>query len=264
MAMNDELRSTVIRSLDRGIRYDGREGLSTYRPISLSTSISCNAEGSAKVQIGGTVVLVGVKMAVEQPYPDAPDKGTLMVNVELLALSNPEFEPGPPGENAVELARVVDRGIREAGVIQMEKLCLSPAEKVWSVMIDVCTLNDEGNLFDAASLGALLALRTARIPGLLKDVYKADYKQHTKPLPLNEMPISVTVLKIGQHYIVDPCTEEWEVYDSRLTVASLEDGTICAMQKGGASSLMQEDVDRMIGIALEKAGELRAELDRVK
>lgn len=260
--MNEELRSTVIRSLDHGIRFDGRESMTEYRPLTLSAEASCNAEGSARVQIGGTIVLVGVKMMVGTPYPDSPDKGTLMVNTELLPLSNPEFEKGPPRIDAIELSRVVDRGVRESDVIDMHKLCIEPGEKVWSVMIDICTLNDEGNLFDAAALGALIALKTARFPKY--EDGKIDFKEHTDPLPLNPMPISVTVLKIGEHFIVDPDYEEWKVYDARLTVATLEDGTICAMQKGGDSPLTIEDIDKMVGIAIDKAKELRKHFNKVK
>ena len=261
--MNEELRSTVIRSLDDGIRFDGRESMTEYRKITLSADASTNAEGSARVQIGGTIVLVGVKMGLGTPYPDSPDKGMLMVNTELLPLSNPEFEKGPPRIGAIELSRVVDRSVRESEVIDMKKLCIEPGEKVWSVMIDICTLNDEGNLFDAAALGALIALKTCRLPKIDKNG-KLDYKEHTDPLPLNPMPISVTVLKIGEHLIIDPDNEEWKVYDARLTVSTLEDGTICAMQKGGDSPLTIEDIDKMVGIAITKAKELRKHFNKVK
>lgn len=260
--MNEELRSAVIRTLDEGVRFDGREGMTEYRKITLSTDASSNAEGSARVQIGGTIVLVGVKMAVGTPYPDSLDKGTLMVNTELLPLSNPEFEKGPPRIESIELSRVVDRGVRESGVIDVKKLCITPGEKVWSVMIDICPINDEGNLFDAAALGALIALKTARFPKF--DGEKLDYKEHAGPLPLNPMAISVTVLKIGKHFIIDPDNEEWKVYDARLTVATLEDGTICAMQKGGDSPVTFEDIDKMVGIAIDKAKELRKIFNKVK
>ena len=258
--MNEELRSAVIRSLDSGVRFDGREDNQEYRPIILESGVSRSAEGSARVQIGGTIVIVGVKMGVGKPYSDSPDKGMLMVNTELLPLSNPEFEKGPPRIGAIELSRVVDRGIRESGVIQMDKLIIESGERAWSVMIDICTLNDEGNLFDAGALGALIALKTAKFP----KYDKKSGKEHVKGLPLNEIPISVTVLKIGSHYIVDPHIDEWEVYNSRLTVSALKDDTICAMQKGGKGSLSIEDIDKMVGIALDKGKELRKLVDKVK
>ena len=51
-----------------------------------------SAEGSAKVTMGDTVVVAGVKMEFGQTYPDTPDEGSIMVSAELLPLSSPEYE----------------------------------------------------------------------------------------------------------------------------------------------------------------------------
>ena len=103
--MSDSFREHVLSYLDAGVRFDGRK-LDEFRPVSVEYGISRNAEGSARVIIGSTHVLAGVKMAVEKPYPDTPQNGNLMVNVELLPLSNPDYEAGPPSEEAVEIAKV--------------------------------------------------------------------------------------------------------------------------------------------------------------
>jgi len=108
--------------------------------------------------------MVGVKLEVGEPYPDTPDEGTIIVGAELLPLSNPEFELGPPGIQAIELARVVDRGIRESKALDFRKLCIEPGKKIWMVIIDICPINDAGNLFDASSLAALAALQDAKYP----------------------------------------------------------------------------------------------------
>jgi exosome complex component RRP42 len=253
--MNSELKQNMLKALDSGIRIDGRKD-DQYREIVIETGISANAEGSAKVKIGNTEVLAGVKMSIEKPYPDTPDQGSMMIGAELLPLSNPDFEPGPPGIQAVELARVVDRGIRESKAIDTKKLCVTAGEKVWTVMIDICTINDEGNLFDASALASMAALKNAKFPSYENDVI--DYRKKTdKAVPLEKTPISITVLKIGKHFIVDPVPDEEKIVESRLTVASTEDGLVCAMQKGGDCALTMEEINTMVGIALEKAKELR-------
>jgi exosome complex RNA-binding protein Rrp42 (RNase PH superfamily) len=130
-------KETIAQLAKEGKRIDGR-GLMDYRqPIQLETNISWTAEGSAKVQIGETVVMAGVKLAIEKPYNDTSDQGGIMINAELLPLSSPEYESGPPGIKAIELARVTDRGIREAKAIDMKKLCITPGEKAWFVIIDI-------------------------------------------------------------------------------------------------------------------------------
>lgn len=256
--MNPELRQHLIKSLDQGVRFDGRKP-DEYRQVSVETGVTRNAEGSARVKIGDTEVICGVKMGVEKPYPDTPENGNLAVNVELLPLSNARFESGPPGIEAVELARVVDRGIRESGAIDTKKLCIKTAEKVWSVFIDICTINDDGNLQDASALAAIAALRDTRYPSY--DGIEIDYKTRTEEkLPLKAEPIEVTAYMIGKHLIVDPTLQELECFDSRLTVAFTADGTICAMQKGGEEGLTLEEIEKMIDLTEAKAGELRLKL----
>src|SRR3989338_8861892 len=97
-------KHTIAALAAQGKRLDGR-ALTQYRgPIKVETTISKTAEGSAKVQIGDTVVFAGVKLSMEKPYNDTPDEGGIMINAELLPLSSSEYEPGPPGIKAVELA----------------------------------------------------------------------------------------------------------------------------------------------------------------
>ena len=259
VAMNEDLKKHVVTLLESGKRLDGRKPLEYRKPIKVEYDFTKTAEGSAKITIGETEVLSGIKMEVGTPYPDNPDEGTIICGAELIPMSNPEFESGPPGIQAVELARVVDRGIRESKTIDFKKLCIKEGEKVWLVLIDVIPLNDAGNLFDAASLAAYAALQDAKFPKF--DGVKIDYKEKgTKKLPLNNVPLSVTVCKIGGKFIVDPTTEEEKVIDARLTVATLEDGTLCAMQKGGDIPLTVDDINQMVDIGIEKGKELRGAL----
>lgn len=253
--MNKEKRNHIIGYLNSDVRYDGRKKLD-YRKIAVETGIIRTAEGSARVQIGETEVLVGVKFEVGKPYPDSPDEGTMMVNAELIPLSSPDFESGPPRIESIELARVVDRGVRESGAIDYKKLCIKPGELSWTIVVDIVPVNAAGNLFDASALAVLLAIKDAKFPTLNGE--SIDYKNLTKKtILMEEEPVSVTVLKIGEHYVVDPIPDEEKVLDARLTVATLKDETICAMQKGGELPLSTEDIKNMIEISIKKAKELR-------
>jgi len=245
-------------------RIDGRD-LTSYRtPIRIDLDISKTAEGSSRVQVGDTVVMAGVKLSIEKPYNDTPDEGGITVNAELTPMSNPDFETGPPGINAVELARVTDRGIREAKAIDLKKLCIAPGEKAWFVMIDIVTINDAGNLFDASGLAALAALKAAKFPVFDKETGVIDYKKKTKEsLPMLKEPLPVTVHKINGCLLLDPILQEEKSSEARLTVTSDMDGTISALQKGGDEPLTMDEISRMIDIALEKANFLRKELNKV-
>ncbi|HLC51772.1 MAG TPA: exosome complex protein Rrp42 [Candidatus Nanoarchaeia archaeon] len=249
---------TIKELAGKDKRLDSR-ALNEYRqPIEIETEISWTAEGSAKVKLGETVVMAGVKLSIEKPYNDTPDEGGIMINAELVPMSSSEYEPGPPGMKAIELARVIDRGIREAKAIDMKALCLTPGEKAWFVTVDIISINDAGNLFDTAGLAVLAALINAKFPVVNKETGAIDYKQKTnKSLPLTKEPVSVTVYKINGKLLVDPTLDEEKAYEARLTVASDKDDTLSAMQKGGNGTFTIEEVAKIIDLALEKAKELR-------
>ena len=248
------MKSHLKNLIERDLRQDRRK-LDEYRKIKIEYGVSSSAEGSAKVTIGDTVVMAGVKMSTGEPFPDTPDNGVMMVNTELLPLSSPEFESGPPRIESIELSRVVDRGIRESLVIDTKKLCLKKGESVWMVFIDIYPINDAGNLFDASAIAAIAALRDTKIP-VLKD-NKVDYKKKgTKSLPLSGLPLECTVHMIGNKMLIDPTYEEEEISEARLTVATI-DKNLCAMQKGGSRELEEEEIEKMIDLSVKKIEELR-------
>jgi len=143
-------------------RLDGR-AFDKFRDVIVEKGVVKTAEGSARVKIGDTEVLAGVKLRVMEPYPDSPNEGSMMVDLEFIPLANPKFETGPPREGAIEMSRVIDRGIRESKTIDTEKLCIKEKEAVWCVNIDIHAVNDDGNLLDAGALAALAALEEAKL-----------------------------------------------------------------------------------------------------
>ncbi|MFW6014422.1 MAG: exosome complex protein Rrp42 [Candidatus Nanoarchaeia archaeon] len=256
--MNSDFKQHIINSLKHNTRGDGRK-CDEFRDIKIETGITKTAEGSARIIMGETEVIAGVKLGVGEPFPDSPDAGIIMVNAELLPLSNPDFESGPPGIQAVELSRIVDRGIRESKAIDMKDLVIRKGEKCWMVQIDICTINDAGNLLDASALAALAALNNTYFPKYEND--EIDYKTKTdKKFELKKFPITVTVSKIGSELVVDPVTEEENYIDARLTVAITGDNTICALQKGEQMELSLGEVDKMLNLASEKASQIRKKL----
>lgn len=257
--MNPEMNTHIKNALQKGVRLDGRK-LDEIREVSLETGLISTAEGSAKVKFGDAEAIVGVKMSIERPFPDSPEDGILMVNAELLPLSNPEFESGPPSIDSIEISRVVDRGIRESKAVNTKKLCLEKGEKAWTIAVDITPINYDGNLIDIGGFGAMLALRNARFPTLTE--HGVDYHKLTdKKVDINHYPIPVTVYRIGETLLVDPTEEEEKLVEARLTVTSISDTKICAMQKGGDKPLSEKDINEMIDMALKVAKTLRHKLE---
>lgn len=236
----------IKKYLSQGKRFDKR-GLEEFREISIQTGVSKNAEGSARVKIGNTEVLVGVKMDVATPYADSANKGNISVGAELLPTSSPRIENGPPKFSAIEIARVVDRGIRESKFIELEKLCIKEGEKVWNVYIDIYSLNDDGNVLDAAGIGAVAALKTAKMPKYNEKTGKVLFGEWTdEKIPLSKnIPISITFYKIGENVVVDPTLEEEDIIDARVTLGLTKEG-VSSMQKGERESLSVEEMYKIL------------------
>jgi exosome complex component RRP42 len=151
----------------------------------------------------------------------------------------------------------VDRGIRESHAVDNKKLCITPGEKVWMVFVDIHIINHDGNLIDAAALASVAALCDAKMPEYDKKTEKADFSKKVKKLPMTCKPVTVTLHKVGENFLVDPTLEEESVAQARFSIASKDDGNLCALQKGGEQSFSLDDVHKAFDISIRKGKELR-------
>lgn len=254
-------QKTIRKMILQDERLDGRD-LDEFRDIEIEPDhVETTAEGSAKVSIGDTQVVVGLKVGVEEPYDDRPAQGTLVTNAELAPMAARKYESGPPQEPGVELARVVDRGIREAEAVDFEELCIKEGEKVYTLFIDIHVLNDDGSLIDAASMGAMTALKTGYLPeydeeeGLQRDQKKSD-------IPLEKDPSTVTGHKINGKILWDTTNKEQKATDARLTVTLDTNGNVVAMQKGDTQGFSQSEVMKIVDTAEQKTSKLREKVNQ--
>ena len=255
--MSDEvtadIQTTHILDLAAsGKRVDGR-GLDEYRPIVLDPGFVVTADGSALARVGDTTVLCGVKLEPGKPFPDTPNAGVLTTNAELVPLSSPTFEPGPPQPGAIEVSRVVDRAIRAAETIDLTKLCVTPAEKTWVCYVDMHVLSHAGNLIDTALLAAVTALSHATLPRKRFGIADDD-----QPLDVQHLPIECTFVRLGDSIVVDPTFDEEQAAQGRLTVATDETGRVVAMQKGLVGAFSPDDVKSVVRRAFVHGDRLRA------
>jgi exosome complex component RRP42 len=244
------LRQELARLAENDARIDGR-GRWEARDITLETDCLYNGEGSAKVVWGDTIVYAGIKFEMRTPWPDRPNQGSLMCGAELRPIAGRKYEPGPPSPESIELGRVVDRGIRESGCIDMESLCIVPGEKVWGVMIDIHVLSDQGNIFDACALAAIAALRTATVPAERFDVGE----DHT--LKVNGTPIMASFTRVGGRYVFDPTEEEELGGDERIHITLGDEGHLHSLQKGLKGVFTPDEFAEIFDVAQSRCVELR-------
>ncbi|PWU81782.1 MAG: exosome complex component Rrp42 [Candidatus Nitrosopolaris wilkensis] len=267
--MSSSRRSTIIvehlrkqqmwDSISKGKRLDGRT-LDEIRPIEIEVGLIKKANGSARVKLGNSEVVAGVKVETGEPFEGLENKGALILSAEVLPTASPYIEPGPPDEETVELARVVDRGIRESEMLDLSKLALISGEIVYVIFIDCSVINADGNLLDATSYAAVSALMNSKLPVFeIRDRKAVDTGEKQNP-PLTTVPVSITAVRIGDSVILDPTAEEEACMDARITITTNSDQNFAAVQKGSTGAFAVEQLKRAAATARIKGEEIRAKL----
>ncbi|HUY01068.1 MAG TPA: exosome complex protein Rrp42 [Candidatus Deferrimicrobium sp.] len=260
--ISDIEKSYIISLAKNGERIDGR-GFKDYREIIIETGFVPKAEGSAKVLLGKTQIIAGVKVAIGPPYPDTPNAGVITVNAELSPMAAPHFEAGPPGEDSVEVARVVDRGIRHSDIVDKGKLVIIPGEQVFILFIDLYVLGYDGNMYDAGEIAAVKALCNTKIPKVEIVNGQIQVLDEWSPLEILDYPISITSAFVGDAVLVDPNANEERVLESRVTLTLNSKNELVSAQKGGSEAFSMDDITKALEISQEIAPILRKRIQSI-
>ncbi|MFY9299793.1 MAG: exosome complex protein Rrp42 [Candidatus Nitrosotenuis sp.] len=260
----DDLKKKKIAALLKdGQRIDGR-ALDEPRHLTIDTGVIPKAEGSARVRLGDTEVVCGVKIQPDKPFPDLGDRGIFICTAEIMPLADPSVETGPPTEEVIELARVVDRGIRESGMIDLTKLVLQKDKSVIGLFVDNSVTDYDGNLFDACSYASVASILSCKIPKWeIKDDVPTKVDGQVMEPPITTLPVSVTMGRIGDQIVVDPNAEEWSCMDARITITTNSAGNICAIQKGGNDGFTQEQLIKCGQISIATGAKIRETIKKV-
>ena len=254
-------KNYILSNLKKGERLDGRD-LWQQRDISVKSNVIASAEGSSEVSLGKTRVITGLKYDVGAPFPDLPNEGVCTFMAELSPLASPLFERGPPDEQSIELARVVDRGIRHADCVQTKKLCIKEKEAVYILFVDIYVINYSGNMIDASGVSSLTTLISSQIPeGKWENnevVWTGKYLGGDKLV--NELPIILTYGKIGDIIFLDPSLPEELVCDGSISISVTED-KITSIQKSGTATFSIEDVEMLSKKSMEFGKKFRKDLN---
>ncbi|KAF9093530.1 Exosome complex component RRP42 [Mortierella sp. GBA35] len=261
-------RDYILKGIECNIRADGRQR-PDYREVILETGVISQTSGSARVRIaGGTDVLVSVKadigpVLVDPETGEGADKGQIICNVECAPSASQQFEGRGADELNNELTQMMTRFLSHntlstsstttptstsstgtnngAGGINLSKLCIIPGEQCWILYVDALVLDYGGNLVDAVFMGTRAAIFDTRIPKtevqdlgdgnfdfeVLDDVEDTEIVEGRE-----DMPICVTLNKIGARHIVDASPLEELCTEAKLVVAVNRSGELCGLQKG--------------------------------
>uniref|UniRef100_A0AAY4BRY7 Exosome component 7 n=1 Tax=Denticeps clupeoides TaxID=299321 RepID=A0AAY4BRY7_9TELE len=247
----------ILHGVRDDLRVDGR-GCEDYRHMDIETDVVSNTDGSAKVSLGYSDVLVGVKAEVGKPRPALPDQGYLEFFVDCSANATPEFEGRGGEELGLELSNTLYKVFSNKQSVDLHSLCISPGEHCWVLYVDVLLLQCDGNLFDAISIAIKAALFNTRIPKVHlsedeeggKEIELSDDPYDCVRLNVENVPCIVTLCKIGHRHVVDATLQEKACSVASLLIATTHRGTVTCVRKFGGGSLDPESIFEMIEVVL--------------
>uniref|UniRef100_A0A6A7FX75 Ribosomal RNA-processing protein 42 n=3 Tax=Hirondellea gigas TaxID=1518452 RepID=A0A6A7FX75_9CRUS len=235
----------LIDGVKLGIRVDGRGPLD-YRQLELETSVLDTANGSARVRLHRTDVLVTVKMELEPPASGRPNHGKLLFFVNCSANAAPEFEGRGGDDLSSSLCGVLERLYSAPNTFSTAGLVVVPGKYVKAFYVDVEILECGGNLFDVVSLGvkaALYATRTPRITITGEDGGELEFTLSDNPTDVDRLdvvnaPVLITHLRISEGVtVVDPTSEEEQCGPVSVVVGVAPNSTICAVHLLGPGTI---------------------------
>ncbi|HNW05612.1 MAG TPA: hypothetical protein PK655_00810 [archaeon] len=254
---SDKARKLLVA----GKRLDNRQ-LLDYRPLDIKRDVMKSADGSAWVKLGNTEVIAGVKFAVGTPYPDSPDEGSFVLNLEMSGIASADIDTGPPSIDAMEYGRVVDRVIRSSECIDFKELNIVTGEKSFILYVDCYALNADGNLIDAAEYAAMAALLDCKIPKLDENnnIVNNEYSGKKLNIDLKKIAASFTFWKSGNKIFADATEVEELAGDTRFTIGVVGNDVVAYHKGGGNGTLNIEDVNAMMDEASKKYSDIKIKI----
>ncbi|TRY87370.1 hypothetical protein DNTS_003943 [Danionella cerebrum] len=223
------------------LRLDGR-GCEDYRHMEIETDVVSNTDGSAKISLGHTDVLVGIKAEIGKPKPTVPDEGYLEFFVDCSANATPEFEGRGGEELGMEISNTLYKVFNNRHSLDLRSLSICPGENCWVLYVDVLLLQCDGNLFDAITIAIKAALFNTRIPNVKisededggKEIELPDDPYDCLRLNVENVPCVVTLSKIGQRHVVDATLQEKACSVASLLISVTHRGMVtCAGKRVG-------------------------------
>ncbi|XP_075972208.1 exosome complex component Rrp45 [Anticarsia gemmatalis] len=261
-------KSFLSKVVSEGYRLDGRNYNET-RNLNIAFGTDY---GSCIVSLGETKVLAQVSCEVVQPKQIRPHEGILYVNAEISSMAGPQFEANRQADLAVYLNRLLEKCYKDSKCIDLESLCITVEEKVWSLRVDIKVLNHEGNIIECASIATLSALAHFKRPDVTRsgDSVTIHTLAEKDPIPtvLFHYPVCVTFAILEGHILLsDPsfveesiCTRNTEEGTNTggglLVIGMNQYKEICLLDHSGATIEENNLVHKAITSAAEKCKEI--------
>jgi exosome complex component RRP43 len=208
----------------------------------------------------------------------SPDRGNLVITVEMPPLCSTTTRPGRPSSSSAILTHKITSLFSKLNILDTRQLCIDKGRAAWAVYVDIYILDADGSLLDACLLAAVAALSSLQLKPVevddrgnvvnktnnTMDEDSSDNNSRGR-IQLSMQPSSLTCgLYINNnnttdsngtsedHLLVDLTSEEEGLVDCVIETTMNERGEMLAMEKpGGTRSASVSQL--MVCVAAAKA-----------
>lgn len=261
----------IIHGVQDNIRNDGR-GCLDYRTIELETdNIIPNSTGSALVQIGETKAIAGVKAELTSPLPHSPSKGWIEISIESTPHANLEFEGRGGDDFASDISQILMQVCNNDKLIDLKKLCVIPGEQVWALYVDIMVIGYDGNFMDVVSIVTKAALFNTKIQSVtvkcdannVPEIEFPDDPNDVFSLDVTNLPIFLTLNRVGSEFIIDATREEEACSKAKLLLAVCPTQVVLMKEMGGPGSLHIDSISDVIDTGKEIGTTLQKKINEI-
>ncbi len=235
---------TVHRSYGRGV--------DELRPVTVERGIMKFAEGSCRIEIGDTQVLVSATVESRvPPFLANSGKGWLTAEYAMLpratsTRSTREVQRGRPSGRSSEIQRLIGRSLRAA--VDLRAL----GER--TVVLDCDVIQADGGTRTASVTGAYVAA----VDALGKLFLSGDLDRW----PVGEQIAAVSVGIVGDQPLLDLDAGEDRSADVDMNVVASAGGTLVEVQgTGERRSYTRDELDHLLDLAFLGIHELKRHQD---
>jgi exosome complex component RRP45 len=153
--------------------------------------------------------MANVSCEMVPPPANSRNEGLITFDIDFSAMASTSYDlhsaaAPPPGgsgraveEEALLIARLLERALRKSEAVDTESLCILPATAVWQVRCDMRVLDGDGNILDAACIAAVAALMRFRRPDVSigeggRPVVHGFEEKEGLPLSIYHIPVCVS------------------------------------------------------------------------
>jgi exosome complex component RRP42 len=251
-------REYIAQGVAEDVRLDGR-GNDGFRSITIEDQILPHVHGSSKVCIGNvTDVICSLKVSVGEPKHEAPSCGVLDLCIDVSQYTNVRVDERQLQDFGNNLSEILKSILVDSSSLNLEEYCIIEGKYCWILHLDIVVLRFDGSIVDAASIAILNTLEKAKIPltkkimgesGIEEDFDISGDLENAVSVDTSNVPLCITVVKIGSSLIADPSNLEVMCASGQLVVALDKTGACCGIHKLLGGTFTVDEIGRSIMMA---------------